>query len=475
MSYCVYVGRNLTADGKAYLGGYGDEPSSHWLELIPRQHHEEDATVEVGLTEAAEMPGERHAIPQVAETARHLRVSYSFYRGAPAPITNGGLNEHGVAVRDIWSPSRQELKDMTPPLQHGPNYSDLARLVLERARTAREGVELIGQLIADHGYSTYGGNSHFIADHDEGWVVIEYAGGAGLWAAQRVGPDEIRVSRPGYILDISADFQNDPNILAAPHLVTFAVEQGWYDPDSGEPFNVNQVYGDGLGRWDGIQWMEGEMRKRAAEAERISIEDVMWAVRTEQLTGDTAGYGQVVPLAPQAHAELGMLWHTASGAVAAPFAPVFLGSAEIPPEFGQHRYLTFDESRRFVDARKGQDVSSQVPQHVEATRNAFRAVKRLMYYLFEHYESYLPEATELFEAREGRLLREVEGVLKSAEILLEAGQQALAEQHLTYYQNNELMRGLEMVETLTNYLETRTRLEPGLRDGPGFVAPEQIW
>ena len=37
MSYGIYIGRNLTADGVAYLAGYGDEPSSHWLEINPRQ------------------------------------------------------------------------------------------------------------------------------------------------------------------------------------------------------------------------------------------------------------------------------------------------------------------------------------------------------------------------------------------------------------------------------------------------------
>ena len=31
MSYCIWIGKHLTADGGAYLAGYGDEPSSHWL------------------------------------------------------------------------------------------------------------------------------------------------------------------------------------------------------------------------------------------------------------------------------------------------------------------------------------------------------------------------------------------------------------------------------------------------------------
>jgi len=36
-SYGIYVGKNLTADGSVFLGGYGDEPSRHWLEIVPPQ------------------------------------------------------------------------------------------------------------------------------------------------------------------------------------------------------------------------------------------------------------------------------------------------------------------------------------------------------------------------------------------------------------------------------------------------------
>src|SRR3954471_20364917 len=105
MSYAISAGRTGRADGCASLAGYGDEPSSHWLEVAPREEHAADATVEVGVGPEAAMPGVRSSIPQVCRTARNLRVSYSYYRGVPPPITNGGLNEHGVAVRDVWSPS----------------------------------------------------------------------------------------------------------------------------------------------------------------------------------------------------------------------------------------------------------------------------------------------------------------------------------------------------------------------------------
>ena len=137
MSYAIYVGRNLTRDGTALIAGYGDEPSSHWLDAVPRTSHEPGSLITVGVTELADLPGRLSQIPQAAETARHLRVSYSYYRGLPGPLTNGGLNEYGVAVRDVWSPSRAELIAMTPRDQTGPNYSDLSRIVFERARTRR--------------------------------------------------------------------------------------------------------------------------------------------------------------------------------------------------------------------------------------------------------------------------------------------------------------------------------------------------
>jgi hypothetical protein len=37
-SYGIYVGKNLTVTA-AYLAGYGDEPSSHWLEIVPRRDY----------------------------------------------------------------------------------------------------------------------------------------------------------------------------------------------------------------------------------------------------------------------------------------------------------------------------------------------------------------------------------------------------------------------------------------------------
>ena len=167
----IYVGSDLTADGSTMFGGFGHEQSSHWIQIVPRQQFPADATTTVGVTADAEIPGELIEIPQAEETNKYISSFYSQWAGFPAPLTNGGLNEHGLAARDVWSPSRTELVEMAreaAPLR-GPQYSDLAKAAMERASTAQEAAEVVGGLMDEDGYSTYGGNSHLFADEDEGW------------------------------------------------------------------------------------------------------------------------------------------------------------------------------------------------------------------------------------------------------------------------------------------------------------------
>jgi len=399
MSYSIYVGKNLTANGNVLVGGYGDEPSSHWLEIIPEQTYPSGAMITVGVTENADYPGRLTQIPQVAKTAKYIGVNYSYYKGVPAPLINGGLNHHHVAVRDVWSPSRKELQDITPKTQTGPNYSNLARIVLERATSARHAVEIVGELIAKYGYSTYGGNSHLFADANEGWIVIEFAGGQGLWAAERLSPDDIRVSRPGYIGIFPMNYKDDRNYLGSPNLIDFAVQQGWYEPKAGKPFNVNLVYGDGQMQWEGMAWMHKELLQRANSKDKITLQDMMWAIRTPNLTGDMAGYGQIVELHKDIHPEMGMLWHAQTSPVTAPFIPFYLGATDVPHEYKKHRYLTAGESALFINPEMDMpEQSSTVSQAIESTRSAFATYKRLFYLTMQHSEKFLPEVTETMNA-----------------------------------------------------------------------------
>jgi len=447
-SYAFYVGKNLTETGGVIVGGTGEEVSSHWLEIVPAREYPAGATISVGVTDAARIPGELIEIPQAPHTFRYLSMFYSDFAGFPAPLTNGGINEHQVAVRDVWAPSRSELVEMTPTPQRGLQYSDLARIVMERAETARAGVELIGELIAEHGFATYGGNTHLIADPDEGWVVWEFAGGQGLWAAERLGPDEVRVLYPGYIEDFPVGFDNDPDFMGSANLVDFAVEQGWWDPDAGEPFNVFEVYGhqEREARTGGFKYMtQAELEEELEAMAPVSERDMIERVRDPRITDDEAGYGQVASLEAGTDPALVQIWVAPTGSVTAPFVPWWLGVREVPLAYGQHRYLTKGAASTFLDP----DFQVQ-----EASDFVGRRFKQVMYYTCEDPETYLPVVTAMLEGFEDASFRDLGWVEGAAATLLADEQRDTAERLLTHYATTRAQAALDLGATTADWLGT---------------------
>ncbi len=472
----LYVGSDLTDDGSTLLAGFGHEPSSHWIEIVPRQQHPEGATTTVGVTENADIPGKLIEIPQAEETNKYISSMYSEFAGFPPPLTNGGLNEHGLAARDIWAPSREELVEMAEEAapQEGPQYSDLAKAAMERASTAREAVEVVGGLMDEHGYSTYGGNSHLFADEDEGWVFINFVHPDGdLWAAERLGSDEVRVSYFGYILDFPVDHEDDPDFMASDELVSFAEEQGWWDGE-GDTLNLLEVFG--VGEFPAEEPVEDYFypefyqgarhpREREEELKRlvpVSLEDMLAMVRDPRWSTDFQGYGQVAHLRPDAREELQTLWTAVTTAVTTPFVPIPIAAEEVPPEFRQHRYLTANAAANFLD---------QDWQHQEATRYATREFKRLLYFTCERPNEFYTDVVGTIEGFEQELIAERDAIERKAQNLFKAGDDQAGRDLITDNVKQRLLESLQLGMALSGEVERETRKQFGIREPEGRDEP----
>lgn len=469
----IYIGSELTADGATLLAGFGHEPSSHWLEIVPAQAHPEGATIPVGVTGAARIPGELTPMPQARRTFKYITSNYSEFAGFPPPLTNGGLNEHGVAARDIWAPARPELVAMAREAaaevpQTGPSYSDLARAAMERARSAREAAALVGRLIDAHGFSTYGGNSHLFADENEAWVFINYPYG-GLWAAERVPADEVRVLYPGYLREFPVDHEASADHMASEHLVPFAREQGWWDGES--PFDLQAVYGQPFPAEDPGDFypafyvgsrhpLEREAELRAMAP--ISLAEMIAYVRDPRWSTDFSGYGQVAHIRPDAHPELQTLWVAVTSGITTPFLPVPIGAESVPPEFSQHRYMTRDAASHFIDPDYGP---------LEATRYATRTFKRLLYHTCEHPQDFLHRVTGEIETFEASVMAEWPGIEQRARELYGNGKAAAARAHLTEHVHRLLLAGLDLGDELVRAVEAETRERYGIRMPAGEREP----
>ncbi len=149
------------------------------------------------------------------------------------------MNEHQLAIGETTFTGREELWDKDKPLK----YWDLMRLALLRARTAREAIKVITSLVETYGYGSEG-ESFSIADPSEAWLLeMTGTGGKGgaVWVAWKV-PDGTITAHANHSR-IGEFPMNDPeNCLYSENVIQLAVEKGWYDPDSGEPFRFNDVY-----------------------------------------------------------------------------------------------------------------------------------------------------------------------------------------------------------------------------------------
>lgn len=455
-SLLAYVGKNLTKDGSVLLAGFGDEPSSHWLSIVPRRQHPATATITAGGTAAARLPGELMQIPQARETFRYLSMDYSVFAGLPAPLTNGGMNEFGVAVRDVALNARRELVEMTSKQQRGLSYSDIARIALERARTAREAVEIASSLVTKYGDFSYGGNSHVFADPNEGWVFLTFAGSKGLWVAKRLGPDDVWLNwrgytGTGYVQTLPPDWRTSPDYLASENFVSFATEQGWHKP--GTPFHVIKTYcrESADTDWFAIEARKAEAAIRAAapKVEPRLLMDLLHAAGR-----DSSGYGQVAHLRSGVHPYLQTLWIAPGPPLTAAFVPWRIGADSVPAEYRRHRYLTAGEAERAIPAAQ---------QGLESTHYVNRSVKRLLYLVNEHRDAFLPEVSAALAAFEDRQLAAQPGVERTARILLEAREEALARRYLTEQAHGAAQAGMRLIDALATGIEARTKSLFGIR------------
>ncbi len=138
-----------------------------------------------------------------------------------------GLNERGVSMSCNWAWSREENREGI-----GIRRYAIRQLLLERATSARHGVEILGELIETYGQADWGGLIYHLADPEEAWVVETTTRN---WVARRVRDDEIRVSANRF--RIGADYD-----LASATLAEHAVAAGWLG-SAGDELDFAAVYG----------------------------------------------------------------------------------------------------------------------------------------------------------------------------------------------------------------------------------------
>lgn len=224
----IIVTRGASKDNSAMVSYAAD---SHWLygELYfhPAMDWKAGTMLNIVEWDTSKPLGQ---IPQVPHTYK----------------TVGNMNEHQLIIGETTWGGRLELMDSTAIM----DYGSLIYVALQRARTAREAIQVIVDLANEYGYASEG-ESFSIADKNEAWVMDLIGKGVEMKDGKNVNKGLVWVARripDGYICAHANQARiqtfplNDPeNCLYAPDVIEFARSKGYFSGKD-EDFDFSAAY-----------------------------------------------------------------------------------------------------------------------------------------------------------------------------------------------------------------------------------------
>jgi len=215
----LIVTKGASKDGSAFLVYLNDGEWHPHLNITPAADHDiSDSLVYHSLS------GKEFKIHQVAHTYRETGIL---------------MNEYQLALGETTFTGRVELWDKNLPLK----YWDLMKLTLQRAKTAREAIQVMTSLVEQYGYGSEG-ESFSIADPNEAWL-LEMIGtggeGGAVWVAMRI-PDGMVTAHANHSRIGTFPLDDPDNCLYSKNVIKLAVKKGYYELQSGKPFRFNDVY-----------------------------------------------------------------------------------------------------------------------------------------------------------------------------------------------------------------------------------------
>lgn len=151
----------------------------------------------------------------------------------------GNINEHQVTIAETTFTGREELIDTTGVM----DYGSLIYVGLQRARTAREAIQIMTDLVAEYGYYS-SGESFTIADPREVWIMEMIGKGPGVkgavWVAVRV-PDGYIAAHANQARIHQFPLDDKENCIYSPDVITFARKKKYFNGNNSD-FSFADAY-----------------------------------------------------------------------------------------------------------------------------------------------------------------------------------------------------------------------------------------
>ncbi|MBR4052120.1 MAG: C69 family dipeptidase [Alistipes sp.] len=153
--------------------------------------------------------------------------------------TLGNSNEHSLFITETTFGGRPELEDP----KGGIDYGSLIYITLQRAKTAREAIQIIVDLANTYGYCS-SGESFSLIDPKEAWIMELIGKGPNdkgiVWVARRI-PDGYVSAHANQARITTFPWDDPENCLYAPDVADVARKFGWYEGEN-KDFSFSDAY-----------------------------------------------------------------------------------------------------------------------------------------------------------------------------------------------------------------------------------------
>ncbi len=217
----LLVGKKASTDGSTLISYAADSHVLYGaLKYQPAADHRPGSVREIYDWDEGMYHG---SIPEVAHT-------YSVV---------GNMNEHQLSITESTWGGRSELVDNNGIM----DYGSLIYVALQRAKTAREAIVVMTDLVKNYGYCS-SGESFSIADPNEIWIM-ELIGKGGkekgaVWVAIRI-PDDCIAGHANQSRIHTFPLNDKENCLYAPDVISFARKMGYFDGKDAD-FSFSKAY-----------------------------------------------------------------------------------------------------------------------------------------------------------------------------------------------------------------------------------------
>lgn len=218
----LLAGKNATTDGSTFITYAADAHTLYGsLKYIPAATHAKGSMREVREWDTNRYLGE---IPDVEQTYKVV----------------GNMNEHQLTITESTWSCRHELVDTTGII----DYGSLIYITLQRAKTAREAIDIMTSLVEKYGYCSEG-ESFSIGDPNEIWVMEMCGKGSkekgAVWVARRI-PDDCITGHANAPRIHTFPHKDKENCLYAKDVISFARKMGYFNGKD-EDFDFAMAYG----------------------------------------------------------------------------------------------------------------------------------------------------------------------------------------------------------------------------------------